>query len=133
MDDPEWAALTKAERQKCEAIVARIHRGMGHCNNRALASALSQRKAHRLLIHAAKHHHCEACEMAKRMQLRPISSGVVNEPGAVVGTDNFYWMHPTGKRAARCQIFVDDGSGVTTVRVHAANAGDSNVGQCRWR
>jgi hypothetical protein len=144
--DDRWNLLTKEEQRKCEAIVAKLHANMGHASMRTLLLALKKKQVHWSIIAAAQPYHCEACAMAKRKLLAPVSSGIANNPGQVVGTDNFYWTHPSGKRAVRCQIFVDYGSDVAVNKVHlestdgAGACGNTSAvesrrafRQCWWR
>ena len=107
-----WNALPRKEQDVCVGIVAKLHKNMNHGSIRNMVIALKRLKVHVAIIHAAENYKCEICEMAKRKVLVPVSSGMSHEPGKVVGTDNFYWTHPSGKRSVRAQIFVDYGSDV---------------------
>jgi hypothetical protein len=47
-----------------------------------------------VIIHAAENFNCQAREKAKRDLLKRIRSGMVNDPGEVVGAGNLYWTLP---------------------------------------
>ena len=56
-----------------------------------MVDSLRQNRAHPTVLAAAKLMHCTACQ---EMLSRPVTSGKVMEPGAVLQMDNFYWKHP---------------------------------------
>ena len=80
-----WNALSPEEREVCDALVHRLHRELGHSDISMVDSLLA----------AAKLMRCTACQESARMLSRPVSSGKVMEPGAVLQMDNFYWKHVT--------------------------------------
>ena len=125
----EWDLLTTTNQNKALAIVAKLHKNMNHASSATLVQALTRGRVHWTIIQAAKNYKCEACAMAKRKLLAPVSSGIANVPGQVVGTDNFYWTHPQVQRSVRGQVFVDYGSDVVQVRLHAEVLGDREPGE----
>ena len=89
-----WNALSPEEKEVCDALVQRLHRELGHSDIRGMVDSLRQNRAHPTVLAAAKLMHCTACQESARMLYRPVTSGKVMEPGAVLQMDNFYWKHP---------------------------------------
>ena len=54
-----------------------------------MVDSLRQNRAHPTVLAAAKLMHCTACQESARMLSRPVTSGKVREPGAVLQMDNF--------------------------------------------
>ena len=88
-----WNALSPEEREVCDALVHRLHRELRHSDIRGMVDSLRQNRAHPTVLAAAKLMHCTACQESARMLNRPVTSGKVMEPGAVLQMDNFYWNH----------------------------------------
>ena len=88
-----WNTLSPEEREVCDALVHRLHRELGHSDIRGMVDSLRQNRAHPTVLAAAKLMHCTACQESARMLSRPVTSGTVMEPGAVLQMDNFYWKH----------------------------------------
>lgn len=77
----------KQEKQKCFAIVARLHELRGHSEMRALIEALLSEGAHPTILAAAKHYHCSACDESKPRLLRPVYTSRLDVPGQHIGID----------------------------------------------
>ena len=90
-----WNALSPEERKVCDALVHRLHRELGQSDIRGMVDSLRQNHAHPTVLAAAKLMQCTACQESARLLSRPVTSGKVMEPGAVLQMDNFYWKHPT--------------------------------------
>ena len=102
-----WNALSPEEQEVCDALVHRLHRELGHSDIRGMVDSLRQNRAHPTVLAAAKLMHCTACQESARMLSRPVTSGKVMEPGAVLQMDNFYWKHPL--KGGACQRHVVGG------------------------
>ena len=85
-----WNALSPEEKEVCDALVHRLHLELGHSDIRGMVDSLRQNRAHPTVLAAAKLMHCTACQESARMLSRPVTSGKVMEPGAVLQMDNFY-------------------------------------------
>ena len=59
-----------------------------------MVGSLRQNRAHPTVLAAAILMQCTACQESARLMSRPVSSGKIMEPGAVLQIDNFYWKHP---------------------------------------
>ena len=88
-----WSAHSPEEKEVCDALVHTLHQELGHSDIRGTVDSLRQNRAHPTVLAAAKLTHCTACQESARMLSRPVTSGKVMEPGAVLQMDNFYWKH----------------------------------------
>ena len=79
-----WDALSPEEREVCDALVHRLHRELGHSDIRGMVDSLRQHHAHPTVLAAAKLMQCTACQESARLKSRPVSSGKIMEPGAVL-------------------------------------------------
>ena len=89
-----WNALSPEEREVCDALVHKLHRELGHSDIKGMVDSLRQNRARSTVLAAAQFMHCTACQESARMSSRPVTSGKVMEPVAVLKMDNFYWKHP---------------------------------------
>ena len=105
------------EREVCDALVHRLHRELGHSDIRGMVDSLRQNRAHPTVLAAAKIMQCTACQESARMLSRPVSSGKVMEPGAVLQMDNFHWKHPTKEVHVKGTLLVDASSRAAVVRI----------------
>ena len=112
-----WNALSREEQEVCDALVHRLHRELGHSDIRDMVDSLRQNRAHPTVLAAVKLMHCTACQDSARMLSRPVSSGKVMEPGAVLQMDNFYWKHPTKEVHVKGTLLVDASSRAAVVRI----------------
>ena len=112
-----WNALSSAEKKVCDALVHRLHRELGHSDIRGMVDSLRQNHAHPTVLAAAKLMQCTACQESARMLSRPVTSGKVMEPGAVLQMDNFYWKHPTKEVHVRGTLLVDASSRAAVIRI----------------
>ena len=110
-----WNALSPEEKEVCDALVHRLHRELGHSDIRSMVESLRQNRAHPTVLAAAKLMHCTACKDSARMLSRPVTSGKVMEPGAVLQMDNFYWKHSTKEAHAKGTLLVDASSRAAVV------------------
>ena len=79
--------------------------------------SLRQNRAHPTVLAAAKLMHCTACQESARMLSRPVTSGKVMEPGAVLQMDNFYWKHPLKEVHVKGTLLVDASSRAAVIRI----------------
>ena len=112
-----WNALSPEEREVCDALVHRLHRELGHSDIRGMVDSLRENHAHPTVLAAAKLMHCTASQESARMLSRPVTSGKVMEPGAVLHMDNFYWKHPTKEVHVKGTLVVDASSRAAVVRI----------------
>ena len=77
---------------------------------RSLRSWLQEHRAHPTVLAAAKLMHCTVCQESVRMLSRPVTSGKVMEPGAVLQMDNFYWKHTVKEVHVKGTLLVDASS-----------------------
>ena len=112
-----WNALSPEEREVCDALVHRLHRELGHSDIRGMVDSLRQNRAHPTVLAAAKLMQCTACQERARMLSRPVTSGKVMEPGAVLQMDNFYWKHPLKEVHVKGTLLVDASSRAAVVRI----------------
>ena len=110
-----WNALSPEEREVCDALVHRLHRELGHSDIRGMVDSLRQNRAHPTVLAAAKLMHCTACQESARMLSRPVTSGKVMEPGAVLQMDNFYWKHTMKEVHVKGTLLVDASSRAAVV------------------
>ena len=82
-----------------------------------MVDSLRQNHAHPTVLAAAKLMQCTACQESARVMSRPVSSGKITEPGAVLQMDNFYWKHPTKEVHAKGTLLVDASSRAAVVRI----------------
>ena len=88
-----WNALSPEEKEVCYALVHRLHRELGHSDIRGMVDSLRQNRA------------------------RPVTSGKVMEPGAVLQMDNFYWKHPLKEVHVTGTLLVDASSRAAVIRI----------------
>ena len=112
-----WNALSPEEKEVCDALVHRLHRELGHSDIRGMVDSLRQNRAHPTVLAAAKLVHCTACQESARMLSRPVTSGKVMEPGAVLQMDNFYWKHPLKEVHVKGTLLVDASSRAALIRI----------------
>ena len=112
-----WDALSLEEREVCDALVHRLHRELGHSDIRGMVDSLRQNRARPTVLAAAELMQCTACQESARLMSRPVSSGKIMEPGAVLQMDNFYWKHPTKEIHVKGSLLVDASSRAAVVRV----------------
>ena len=112
-----WNALSPEEKEVCDALVHRLHRELGHSDIRGMVDSLRQNRAHPTVLAAAKLMHCTACQESARMLSRPVTSGKVMEPGAVLQMDNFYWKHPLKEVHVKGTLLVDASSRAAVIRI----------------
>ena len=112
-----WNALSQEEKEVCDALVHRLHRELGHSDIRGMVDSLRQNRAHPTVLAAAKLMHCTACQESARMLSRPVTSGKVMEPGAVLQMDNFYWKHPLKEVHVKGTLLVDASSRAAVIRI----------------
>ena len=112
-----WNALSPEEKEVCDALVHRLHRELGHSDIRGMVDSLRQNRAHPTVLAAAKLMRCTACQESARMLSRPVISGKVMEPGAVLQMDNFYWKHPLKEVHVKGTLLVDASSRVAVIRI----------------
>ena len=110
-----WRPLT--ENEKIAALVHRLHRELGHSDIRGMVDSLRQNRAHPTVLAAAKLMHCTACQESARMLSRPVTSGKVMEPGAVLQMDNFFWKHPLKEVHVKGTLLVDASSRAAVIRI----------------
>ena len=113
----EWNALSPEEREVCDALVHRLHRELGHSDIRGVVDSLRQNHAHSTVLAAAKLMQCTACQESARLLSRPVSSGKIMEPGAVLQMDNVYWKHTTKEVHVKGTLLVDASSRAAVVRI----------------
>ena len=82
-----------------------------------MVDSLRQNRAHPTVLAAVKLMHCTACQESARMLSRPVSSGKVMEPGAVLQMDHFYWKHPMKEVHISGTLLVDASSRAAVVRI----------------
>ena len=73
-----------------------------------MVDSLRQNRAHSTVLAAAKLMHCTACQECARMLSRPVTSGKVMEPGAVLQMDSFHWKHPLKEVHVKGTLLVDE-------------------------
>ena len=112
-----WNALPPEEKEVCAALVHRLHRELGHSDIRGMVDSLRQNRAHPTVLAAAKLMHCTACQESARMLSRPVTSGKVMEPGAVLQMDNYYWKHPLKEVHVKGTLLVDVSSRAAVIRI----------------
>ena len=112
-----WKALSPEEREVCDALIHRLHRELGHSDIRGTVDSLRQNRAHPTVLAAAKLMHCTACQESARMSSRPVTSGKVMEPGAVLQMDNFNWKHTMNEVHVKGTLLVDASSRAAVVRI----------------
>ena len=76
-----------------------------------------QTRAHPTVLAAAKLMQCTACQESARLLSRPVSSGKIMEPGAVLQMDNCYWKHSTKEVHVKGTLLVDASSRAAVVRI----------------
>ena len=84
---------------------------------RGMVDSLRQNRAHPTVLAAAKLMHCTACQESARMLSRPVTSGKVMEPGAVLQMDSFYWKHPLKEVHVKGTLLVDASSRAAVIRI----------------
>ena len=85
---------------------------------RDMVDSLRQNRAHPTVLAAAKLMHCTACQESARMLSRPVTSGKVMEPGAVLQMDNFYWKTSIERRCnVKGTLLVDASSTAAVIRI----------------
>ena len=105
------------KRKKCATPwFHRLHRELGHSDIRSMVDSLRQNRAHPTVLAAAKLMHCTACQDSARMLSRPVTSGKVMEPGAVLQMDNFYWKHTLKEVHVKGTLLVDASSRAAVIR-----------------
>ena len=82
-----------------------------------MVDSLRQNRAHPTVLAAAKLMHCTACQESARMFSRPVTSGKVMEPRAVLQMDNFYWKHPVKEVHVKRTLLVDASSKAAVIRI----------------
>ena len=112
-----WNALSPEEKEVFDALVHQLHRELGHSDIRGMLDSLRQNRAHPTVLAAAKLMHCTACQESARMSSRPVTSGKVMEPGAVVQMHNFYWKHPLKEVHVKGMLLVDASSRAAVIRI----------------
>ena len=112
-----WNAGSPEEREVCDALVHRLHRELGHSDISGMVDSLRKNRAHPTVLAAAKLMHCTACQESARMLSRPVTSGKVMEPGAVMQMDNFHWKHPMKEVHVEGTLLVDASSRAAVVRI----------------
>ena len=112
-----WDALSPEGREVCDALDHKLHRELGHPDIRGMVDSLRQNHAHPTVLAAAKLMQCTACQESARLVSRPVSSGKIMEPGAVLQMDNFFWKHPTKEVHVKGTLLVDASSRAAVVRI----------------
>ena len=112
-----WGALSLDEREVCDALVHRLHRELGHSDIRSMVDSLRQNRAHPTVLAAANLVRCTACQESARMLSRPVTSGKIMEPGAILQMDKFYWKHPVKEVHVKGTLLVDASSRAAAVRI----------------
>ena len=82
-----------------------------------MVDSLRQNHAHPTVLAAAKLMQCTASQESARLLSRPVSSGKIMEPGAVLQMDHFYWKHPTKEVHVKSTLLVDASSRAAVVRI----------------
>ena len=112
-----WKALSPEEREVCDALVHRLHENSGIQTSGAWWTVCVKIVLIQTVLAAAKLMHCTACRESARMLSRPVTSGKVMEPGAVLQMDNFYWKHHTKEVHVKGMLLVDASSRAAVVRI----------------
>ena len=110
--------LPQTQLKKLEAIIAHLHRNLGHIGAQALAQRLRRGKAHPHLIAMAEFYRCEACDALKRPPTGQVVSGKTHVPGQTMELDNLVWQHPLTLARSRGACLLDVGSKLPIVRIH---------------
>ena len=111
------ASPNPSERKEITNWMQKIHRQIGHRDNRTLERLLKQRGTHPWALKMAHEHRFSAREEFKPPALRHITSSCENVPGAILEIDGMHWRHPVTGCHARCQFMVDVGSRAPMVTV----------------
>eukprot|EP00974_Lingulodinium_polyedra_P014793 1431185-Lingulodinium_polyedra.AAC.1 len=98
------------ERKEIHGWLQKVHRQIGHRDNRTLVRLLKQRGTHPWVLKMAQEFRCSACEESRPPDLRHVTSSYETVPGAILEIDGMHWQHPVSGRHARCQFMVDVGS-----------------------
>lgn len=73
------------------AIVAHLHRDLGHVSNRTMVEMLRRARSHGHVIAMAKVYCCDACDSLKKPGPKLVSSTVHQAPGMCMELDNIVW------------------------------------------
>ena len=112
-----WENLSPRNKETCDALLPRLHRGLGHSDIRGVVNSFRQPKVYPTILAAAKLMKCGACQASARFSLRPVVSGRLAEPGAVPQEDKVCWKHPAREIHRKGTLSVDIASRVTVVRI----------------
>ena len=111
-----WFALSPGEREVCGAFGPHVA-SRTRAFIRGMVDSLRQNHAHPTVLAAAKLMKCTACQESARLLSRPVSSGKIMEPGAVLQMDSFYWKHSTKEVHVKGTLLVDAPSRAAVVRI----------------
>ena len=109
--------LSQKERREIDAWLLKVHRQLGHRNNRVLVRLLQRRGTHPAVLRRARHTHCSPCHETQAPTMRHVSASYEAVPGAILEIDGMHWQHPVTLKHARCQFMVDVASRAPMVTV----------------
>ena len=85
----------------------KLHRQIGHRNNRTLVRLLRDRGTHPAVLRMAEQLQCDACNEARPPTLRHVVAAYETRPGYVLEIDGLHWVQAeeaayTGRVRLQC-------------------------------
>lgn len=104
--------------RRLEAVVAHLHRNLGHVSNRTMVEMLRRWKSHAHVIAMARVCRCEACDALNKPGPRPVASSIYHSPGNCMELDNIVWRRPSTGKWYHGACMQDVGSKLPFIRWH---------------
>ena len=118
-DERKLEEVTKAEREKAEALLHRLHRAAGHPSNMALARLCKERQLPAWLVTLASQLVCQACVDTQRgeQKILPYSLGSKPVPWQMVAMDVMEIVFPDHRVKTRFLVMTDMVTKFSSMRI----------------